>query len=648
MPGMMVVLLSCLLGVFITPTTQQQDIAIGMTGPLNLEAGRQTAFGLALAFREANQAGGVLARNLSLIALNDDYNVTTALANIHTLVDNQNVFLLAGVMGSEVAVQAKPFILQRNLPYVGGISGSPELRTPFYPQFVNVRASYTDEMVMQALFVVQTARVRRVACVYQNDSFGTSALAALVAALANVGMELVATGTFSRGTTAVEGAVAAIAGAGARAQAVVVVAQQDATARFIPLFMSDTRADPDCIFTVTSPGWGSSFRTLLAPALWKQVYFFFVVPLPGDPRWAIAKNFASLATTAGSIPDPSAFEGYITGRLIVDVLRRTRSPNPTRAMFLEEVYNDRLFVEDDLVLGVYSSNYSGCEQLLCSCNAGLRSVFVARMEDATGLLGRSLGRLQYSALQCSSSVAQVVAPLLFGQLVPTWDNGWHAVAQQIGDGVTEAFAEANAAGVTHGRAFVLLQQNYSSNATKAMDTLSDRYPLVALLGSVVPDLTELTAPVPSFGNFDPQPDGEDAPFVQDIVHVQPSLALELMALAQWAALNCVAVHLRSPATVSGRSLLDIMTKSIHSFQRTAATASTYPAGSDVLAPIGTGCVIALGSDSDVRQWYAALPAYPALHLCTPLRAVVHLMAAWPNATRQAQASRLHFPTMFTE
>eukprot|EP00667_Euglena_gracilis_P000433 EG_transcript_433 len=640
-------LLCWFLGLLIRPAVQQ-DITIGMTGPLYVEAGRQAAFGLALAFQEANRAGGVLSRNLSLIALNDDYNVTTALANIHTLVDTQNVFLLAGVFGSEVVVQAKSFILQRNVPFVGGISGSPVLRTPFSPQFVNVRASYVDEMVMQALFVVQTARVRRVACMYQNDSFGTSALAALVAALTNVGMELVASGPFSRGTTAVEGAVAAIAGAGARAQAVVLVAPDDAITRFIPLFMNDTRADPGCIFTVASPGWASAYRTALAPRLWPQVYFFFVVPLPGDPKWAIAKRFASLSTAAGNIPDPNAFEGYIAGRLIVDVLRRTRSANPTRAMFLEEVYNDRLFVEDDLVLGVYSTNYSGCEQVLCSCNAGLRSVFVAQMEAATGLLGPSLSSLQYSALQCSSSVAQVVAPLLFGQLVPTWDDGWHAVAQQIGDGITAAFAEANAAGGTHGRDFVLLQQNYSSNATTAMDALADRYPLVALLGSTVPNMSAFTAPVPSFGNFDPRPDGQDAPFERDIVHVQPALALELMALAQWAAQNCPAVHLRSPATASGHALLATMTKSVHSFQVVPATAAAYPAGTDVLAPIGTGCVIALGSDSDVRQWYAALPAYPALHLCTPMRSAVRLMAAWPNASKLSQASRLHFPTMLTD
>lgn len=63
-----------------------------------------------------------------------------------------------------------------------------------------------------------------------------------------------------------------------------------------------------------------------------------------------------------------------------------------------------------------------------------------------------------------------------------------------------------------------------------------------------------------------------------------------------------------------------------------STCRPVPRRPDVLASTSTGCVIALGSDADVWQWYATLPAYPALHLCTLQRAAVRLMAAWPNAS----------------
>eukprot|EP00667_Euglena_gracilis_P001830 EG_transcript_1833 len=627
-----------------------QPIRIGMSGPMRNDIGNNTAAGLAFALEEANRAGGVMGRNLSLVALNDDYNTTIALANIQRLLDVEDVLLLASMVGSDVALQAKPLILQRGVPYVGAMSGAPELHTPFQREFVNVRASFADEMVAHALFLVQTARVQRVACLYQNDSFGTTSLAALVAALANVGITLVASGTYTHGQTDVEGAVAAIAGAASPAQAVVLVALQDATIRFIARFHADPRADPDCVFTVMSPGWGSpgvldvASLTVLA-ALWNRVYFFFVVPLPGDPAWAIATHFADAFTAAGHFPDPLSFEGYITGRLIVDVLLRTRSANPSRAMFLNEVYNDRLFVLDDLVVGMYSTNYSGCAQALCSCNAGLRSLFASQLNPTTFGLAPSLSHVQYSVLQCHNPVTSVIAPLLFGQLVPDGDAGWRAVALDIGRGIAQAFAEANAAGGAGSREFVLLQQNYSTNGTPAMNRLVSRYPLAALLGGVVPDAACGAAPIATLGTLHMEPETQDDAFARQEVHLQAATSLELMALAQWAALYCPAVHLRAPASDTGRALLVLMTKSIHSFQVRPASASTYAANTDVLASTASGCLIALGSDADVLSWYTALPGYPELHLLTVSAAAMRLMAVYPAVSSAGQASRLHFPTL---
>eukprot|EP00667_Euglena_gracilis_P002119 EG_transcript_2119 len=639
MPRLWLLLLFCrLLGPAVS-----QPIAIGMTGPLYQDIGNQTAAGLAFAFQEANDAGGVMGRNLSFIALDDGYDTTKAVANIRTLVEDEGVLLLAGVVGTEAVESAKSLILPRGVPLVGSTSGAPVLRTPFRPEFVNVRLSYADEMVSLAMYFAQYGMFRRVACLYQNDSFGVTGLASLQAALANAGMQLVATGTYQRGTINVEAAADAIAGAAAKAQAVVLVATQEAAMRFITLFFNDSRTDPECIATVMSVMWGNSYRTLLPPPLWSRVYFYFAAPLPGDPAWAIARHFSAAYTAAGHTPDPTAFLAYITGRLIVEVLRRTRTTNVSRALFLNEVYNDRLFVLDDLMVGMYSTNYSGCEQALCSCNSGLRNLFVARLDPATGTLGPSLG-LRYSVLDCSVAVTTVRAPLLFGQLLPDWDVGWRRVAVEIGRGLAEAFAEANANGGADGRLFVLLQRNYSSSASQAMAELVDKYPLLALAGSVAPPTAHLPAPVPSFGIVDPEVAPIADAFAREDVHVRPAPALELMALAAWASLQCAAIHLRAPATTSGRALLGTLTQSVHSFQCRATSTAAYSAATDVLATTQSGCVIALGSADDVLGWYSLLPQYPALRLLTPSAPAMRLMALTPNASSLPQAPRLLFPT----
>eukprot|EP00667_Euglena_gracilis_P002670 EG_transcript_2673 len=266
---------------------------------------------------------------------------------------------------------------------------------------------------------------------------------------------------------------------------------------------------------------------------------------------------------------------------------------------------------------------------------------------ATGSLS-GLKDYRFSVVECSSPVAGVVAPLLFGQLLPRWDAGWHGVALEVGRGVTQAFAEANAAGGAGGRDFVLVQQDYSDDTTKAMTKLVQRYPLVALLGSVVPSTAAVHSPIASVGNLDIEADAEDDPFVREEVHFQPATQLELMALAQWAVQRGCPIHLRAPAaSTDGSALLDDMIRSVNTFQQSPATATLYVAAADVLAGAHSGCVIALGSDADVAAWYAALPAYPALHLLTLSGAAMRLMAVAPNTSSLPQAPRLHFPTLAT-
>ena len=84
--------------------------------------------------------------------------------------------------------------------------------------------------------------------------------------------------------------------------------------------------------------------------------------LPPDSRWDIAQRFNNVTAQFGGLsPDPLTFEGYLDGRLVVEVLKGIASPNITRAMFRDQVYNTRMFVLDDLILGLYSRTcYRAC------------------------------------------------------------------------------------------------------------------------------------------------------------------------------------------------------------------------------------------------------------------------------------------------
>eukprot|EP00667_Euglena_gracilis_P008428 EG_transcript_8534 len=383
--------------------------------------------------------------------------------------------------------------------------------------------------------------------------------------------------------------------------------------------------------------------TALDTAYWGRIYFFFAVPTPGDPSSVIAQKFAA----AYPDPDPITFEGYLIGRLVAQGLIATHNPNPTRSMFLDAVYSTRLFVLDDLVLGLYSGNWTGCSTVLCNCNSGLREGHVAQMDPALGGLGPSLGSLRYPITACSNPVSNVIAPLLFGQLLPDWDAGWYGVAADIGRGIAQAFAEANAKGGAAGRSFSLLQQNYSADGTIAMAALRDRYPLIGVIGSVTLDTAQISVSLPTIGDFDIEPDAHDDTFKQNQIALQPTTALELMALAQFAVTKSCPIHLRAPSANNGPAMLDVMVQSVRSFQLKPSSASLYIAGSDLLAGVESGCLLALGNDADVLGWYTALAAYPDLHVLTLSANTLRTMAVLPNASSLPQASRWHFPTIIT-
>eukprot|EP00668_Euglena_longa_P028662 GGOE01035953.1.p1 GENE.GGOE01035953.1~~GGOE01035953.1.p1 ORF type:complete len:781 (-),score=240.90 GGOE01035953.1:185-2422(-) len=178
--------------------------------------------------------------------------------------------------------------------------------------------------------------------------------------------------------------------------------------------------------------------------------------------------------------------------------------------------------------------------------------------------------------------------------------------------------------------------------------MTNRYPLVALLGGVVPDAAEVDASVPSIGTFETKVAASNDAFSRNEVRVQPATSLELMAMASWATQQCTAVHLRAPATPTGQQLLIMMTKSVESFQKRATSTSTFINSSDMLSSTQTGCVIAVGSNEDVQGWFTSLPTYPNLHLLTLSGPVMSLMALSPNADNLSHASRLHFPTIITD
>eukprot|EP00668_Euglena_longa_P009166 GGOE01011059.1.p1 GENE.GGOE01011059.1~~GGOE01011059.1.p1 ORF type:complete len:1239 (-),score=384.50 GGOE01011059.1:870-4097(-) len=506
-----------------------------------------------------------------------------------------------------------------------------------------------DEVVVHAMLMVQQLWVHRIACFYQNDTFGFAGLNALVAALSHVGLNLVASGSYPPGSTAVEAAVEAIASAPEKAQAVVMVTLEPQTVKFLSLFKQDNRTDPSCVFVITATSATSTFPTKVPRQYWSSLYFTQVVPPLDTPGLSIVPQFlraAALYLPANLTPDPFSFQAYLAGSLIIQVLRGIPG-EITRMSFLDQLYNTRLYVFGGLVAGLYSRNTSGCERMVCSSNIGLRTIFLATMDPQTGAMhyNSSLGYYSFAITELSFPYTSVVRPLLFGQLLPLDDAVWQLVAETIGHALQSAFAKVNAAGGVDGRPVELVQRRYSGDPAPHAAALAERYDVLALVGSVVNYSESLRSAPAQLGTYQTSPYAVYPSYDATEVSVQASLPLEIMALVAYAFQLGLPVHIRAPATTEGQTALEVMVKSLNTLQQQPASSRTFHSAVEALQGISTGAVLAVGSDEDLQAMFFALADAPQVRLLTSSPRAVHLLGTL-NVPTYTQANRFHYPSTF--
>eukprot|EP00668_Euglena_longa_P047802 GGOE01064703.1.p1 GENE.GGOE01064703.1~~GGOE01064703.1.p1 ORF type:complete len:1199 (-),score=364.34 GGOE01064703.1:460-3975(-) len=636
------------------------DIVIGQTAPLTGsegEYGQRLSRGLQLAFAEANAMGGIGGRNITLKVLDDAHNTTRAVENVRQLLTTHRAMLLAGLFeaASLSAVLAMDEVSQHVVPIVGPYTGVALAREPFRDQVINVRASTSDEVIAQGAFLVETLQVRRVACVYWASPSGHAALGVLQGSLAYTGKALVSSAAFRHPVDSadVAAAIQAIVGNSSRPQAIVLATLHTQTLAFLTAYWQHPLADPRCYFLLLSQSLTPSFAQNLNHAIWPNLHIFQTVPTANDDEVDIIQRVRRLCSSTGDTSDTLLIEGYVTGRLIVDVLRGIRGDNFTGAAFLDEVYSARLFVIDGLTLGLYSRSFPGCSASLCACNGGLRDVFLAEV-TSTGTLtpntkaSHGENSFRYPITQCTCSFADQIHPTLaFAQLIPADDAVGRAIALEIGDGITVAMEEANEAQMFGHRELHLIQVEYSGVPILAVQALTYRYPLLAILGSVVPSALALRSDMPTIATYEMALHRNEDAFAIGDLRVQPSTPLELMALASFAVEmpNCP-IHLRAPMTEDGRALLALMLKSVHTFQVQPASQRLYSEAEVPFSDIVSGCVLLVATDTAAHRWLAAMEALPQVSVLTLSWTGARMLAANATVRDAVAAGRFLYSTLF--
>ena len=327
-----------------------------LSGPAK-NLGLEMRAGLLAAFAHINDLGGIKGRDIRLLSLDDGYEPDKAVRNTLELINEDDVFLLIGEVGTPTSKAVVPIIEHYRIPFFAPFSGAELLRTPFRQYVINIRASYNQEMEKLASYLVDTLKLERISCFYQNDSYGYDGLNGIEQALARRGLRLVSKATYERNTLAVMGSLREIYQA--EPQVVVLVGAYTACAEFIKL--SKTKIGEDLSFYNISFVGTESLQKALG-AYGENVVVSQVVPNPEDDTIPLIREYQdSMRRYQHDAPLTfTSLEGYIAGKLFAKIGRAVTG-ELTRESFIATMQQVGTFDLGGIVLQFGPDDHQGLD-----------------------------------------------------------------------------------------------------------------------------------------------------------------------------------------------------------------------------------------------------------------------------------------------
>ncbi len=162
---------------------QSQNLRIGqtaaLTGPLAFPFVEMNK-GIAAAFQEVNDKGGIDGRMLEMVSLDDVGMPAKAAENTRQLIEKDQVLTMFACGGTTSVMGALQVLVPAKVPLIAPATGSDALR-PFNPLVFHTRASYAQELNKIARQLSSTG-FTKCAVAYFDNPFGKAAIAAFEAA----------------------------------------------------------------------------------------------------------------------------------------------------------------------------------------------------------------------------------------------------------------------------------------------------------------------------------------------------------------------------------------------------------------------------------------------------------------------------------
>lgn len=283
--------------------------------------------GVMSALKEINRQGGIQGRSLCLKVLDDGYDPSTTVSNMHRLIDQENVLAIIGNVGTPTAIAAVPIANRSHVPFFGAFTGAGILRRiPADRYVINYRASYAEETaaMVQALINYGGLKPHEIAFFTQRDAYGDSGFFGGIAALKKNGLKdetQIIHSRYERNSLAIENGLAEILLADPEPKAVIIVGTYAPSAKFIrlarnyglnALFLNVSFVGAEPLALALGQEEDGVIITQVVPHLESQLQ------IVQDYHKAMRKYNPAIAPTFGSL------EGYIATRIFLKALKNIK------------------------------------------------------------------------------------------------------------------------------------------------------------------------------------------------------------------------------------------------------------------------------------------------------------------------------------
>jgi branched-chain amino acid transport system substrate-binding protein len=173
------------------PGISSEEIVIGGTAPIS---GPESAYavvaqGAKAYFDYVNANGGVFGRDVRYVYLDDAYDPAQTVQQTRRLVEQERVFAIFNVVGTEHALATRPYLNELGIPqlFVGSGASALVREAGKYPWTLGYLPSFFAEGRVYGRQIAKTRPSATIAVLYEDSDFGKDLLAGLRAGLRGKG-----------------------------------------------------------------------------------------------------------------------------------------------------------------------------------------------------------------------------------------------------------------------------------------------------------------------------------------------------------------------------------------------------------------------------------------------------------------------------